>query len=123
MGCHRGARLLCSGPRQRAGITVMLEFIERSFVLDTTGWFVLSCIGFAAFIIVSQMFDDMAAAIICTPILVLWADIGNQSLRELCMHTAYVKAINTGVGMSAGLLATSIVLVTVLWTLNVCRAR
>lgn len=101
----------------------MMEFIERSLVLSTAGWFLLIGLGLCSFVLISQMLEDFGLAVLGSPVLMLGAAIGNQTFRELGIPLSSDKIVSMGIGFMIGLIVSSIFLVGTLITINTIRGR
>ena len=101
----------------------MMEFIGRSFVLGSAGWFLLIMLGFATYVLISQMLEDNVQALLGTPLLMMGAAIGQHVFRELAIPLSNDKTVAMGIGMMIGLVATSIVAVLILWAVSAIRTR
>jgi hypothetical protein len=116
-------------PLERAGLPttpeadVMLEFIERAFVLGSAGWFLLITLGICAYTLISQMLDDHLQAMIGTPILMIGSALGHQLLKEQGISLSSDKVISMGVGFMIGLVATAVLLVSCALVVNTLRGR
>jgi hypothetical protein len=116
-------------PLERAGLPttpeadVMLDFIERAFVLGSAGWFLLITLGICAYTLISQMLDDHLQAMIGTPILMIGSALGHQLLKEQGVSLSSDKVISMGVGFMIGLVATAVLLVSCALVVNTLRGR
>ncbi len=94
----------------------MLHILEQSFVLTSAGWFILCLLAAAGYAMISQMLEDQSSAILGTPILVVGAALGQYLMREFGVSFSHDKTVNMGIGMAAGMFASAIVIVGVLWS-------
>ncbi len=101
----------------------LLYFLSRCFELDTAGWLMLIAIGGAGYTIISQMIGDHGSALLGAPILVLCSAIGNIAMADLGVASASDKVMNMAVGMTAGMLVGTFIVVFILWGWNAAMAR
>lgn len=102
---------------------IVMDFLVRCFELDFQSWCVLVMLCGAGYVLLSQMTGEHGPALLGTPILAVFATMGNRAIVDLGLVAASDKVMNMVVGMTAGMLVGAFVVVGILWSWNATMAR
>jgi hypothetical protein len=101
----------------------VIDFVTRSFTLDTAGWLVLLSFAAAGYTLIALMLEDHGAAILGAPMLLVGSATGYRAMLELGIQVAPDKLMNMAIGMAGCMLISGLLLVFLLWSWNASMGR
>lgn len=98
----------------------MGTFIDQALTMDRNTWFLLLMLVVGAYVIMMYQFNGHTEALMAAPFLYLGGAAGRQIFTLFNIQVAE-PGINTLVGLSAGVITTAILLITIKWTAAALR--
>ena len=93
-----------------------LEFLERSFTLNGTGWILLVIMTGATIFMIFAWVEHWPFRLITAPSLVLGAVVSHNLMTELGLHVTNDGTVNQGVGFGLGIVIVAMVVCSAAWT-------